>query len=98
MKELSAIIVNFLLLAMPWNLAWAGAGGGEKATTLEKKIDLAGLSGINSYFAAWYNDNIWLYALIVTILMGLVGGVIAVVTDVILKYIGMEVSKIEHHE
>ncbi len=96
MKKLSAVIVNLFLLTMPWTLAWAG--GGEKAETLEKKVDITGLSGINYYFAAWYNDNIWLYAIIVTILMGLVGGAIAVVTDVILKNIGMEVSKIEHHE
>jgi hypothetical protein len=30
--------------------------------------------------------------------MGLLGFVIALVTDVILKMIGMEVHKIEHHE
>ena len=31
-------------------------------------------------------------------IMGLAGFAIALVTDVILKMIGMEVSKIEHHE
>ena len=40
----------------------------------------------------------WLYAIIVTGLMGLIGLIIALVTDIILKMIGMEVHKIEHHE
>ena len=53
---------------------------------------------MNYFFAKWYNENLWVYAIIVTVLMGLVGGAIAMVTDVVLKAIGMEVSKIEHHE
>ncbi len=96
MKRLRIVILNLLLLGLPvW--AWAG-GGGEKATKLERKVDLANLSGINRLFASWYNDNIWLYALIVTVLMGVIGLLIALGTDIILKLIGMEVSKIEHHE
>jgi hypothetical protein len=77
-------------------LAWAGAV--KKATKLEQKVDLANLSGINLFFASWYNDNLWVYATIVTVLMGLVGLAIALVADVVLKMIGMDVSKIEHHE
>jgi hypothetical protein len=95
-KRLGIVIFNLLLLGLPV-LAWAG-GGGEKATKLERKIDLANLTGINHLLAQWYNDSIWLYALVATVLMGLVGLVIALVTDIILKMIGMEVSKIEHHE
>jgi hypothetical protein len=96
LKRLRIIIFNLLLLGLPV-LAWAG-GGGEKATMLERKVDLTNLSGINYLFASWYNDNIWLYAIIVTVLMGVVGLGIALGTDIILKMIGMEVSKIEHHE
>ncbi len=94
MKRFSAIILNFLLLGVP-ALVWAAS---EKAELLEKKIDLSKLSGINYFFAQWYNDNLWVYATIVTVLMGLVGFGIALVADVILKMIGMEVHKIEHHE
>jgi energy-converting hydrogenase Eha subunit E len=61
-------------------------------------VDLANLSGLNYLFASWYNDSIWLYATVATVLMGVVGLAIAFGTDVILKMIGMEVSKIEHHE
>jgi hypothetical protein len=94
-KKFSAIILNLLLLGVP-ALVWAAAV--EKASKLEQKVDLANLSGINYFFASWYNDNLWVYATIVTVLMGLVGFGIALVADVILKMIGMEVHKIEHHE
>ncbi|MFA4903763.1 MAG: hypothetical protein WC600_13590 [Desulfobaccales bacterium] len=95
MKSFLVIIFNFLLLSVPSALVWAAA---EKAEALEKKIDVAKLTGINYFFASKYNDNMWLYAIIVTVLMGLIGLIIALVTDVILKMIGMEVHKIEHHE
>ncbi len=95
MKRLWVIIFNIILLSVPSALVWAAA---EKAEALEKKVDVTKLSGINYFFASWYNDNMWLYAIIVTALMGVMGMLIALVTDVILKMIGMEVSKIEHHE
>jgi hypothetical protein len=94
-KRYLVLILNFFLLAVPSTLVWAAA---EKAEALEKKIDLAKLSGLNYFFASWYNDNMWLYAIIVTVLMGAIGLLIALVTDIILKMIGMEVHKIEHHE
>lgn len=95
MKRLCIIIFNFLLLMVPSALVWAAA---EKAEALEKKIDVTKLTGLNYFFASWYNDNMWLYAIIVTILMGVIGLLIALVTDIILKMIGMEVHKMEHHE
>jgi ABC-type phosphate/phosphonate transport system permease subunit len=94
-KRYLVLILNFFLLAVPGTLVWAAA---EKAVPLEKKIDVTKLTGLNYFFASWYNDNMWLYALIVTVLMGVVGLLIALVTDIILKMIGMEVHKIEHHE
>jgi hypothetical protein len=80
---------------VPSTLVW---GAAEKAEALDKKIDLAKLTGLNYFFASWYNDNMWLYAIMVTVIMGVVGLIIALVTDVILKMIGMEVHKMEHHE
>jgi hypothetical protein len=95
-KHYLVLILNFFLLAVPSTLVWAAA---EKAEALDKKIgNLDKLSGLNYFFASWYNDNMWLYAIMVTVIMGVVGLLIAVVTDVILKMIGMEVHKIEHHE
>ena len=96
MKHYLVLILNFLLLAVPSTLVW---GAAEKAEALDKKIgNLAKLTGLNYFFASWYNDNMWLYAIMVTALMGVIGLLIALVTDVILKMIGMEVHKMEHHE
>ena len=96
MKRYLVLILNFFLLAVPGTLVWAAA---EKAEALDKKIgNLDKLSGLNYFFASWYNDNMWLYAIMVTALMGVIGLLIALVTDVILKMIGMEVHKMEHHE
>jgi len=95
-KHYLVLILNFFLLAIPSTLVW---GAAEKAEALDKKIgNLDKLSGLNYFFASWYNDNMWLYAIMVTAIMGLVGLFIALVTDIILKMIGMEVHKIEHHE
>ncbi|MCX5888298.1 MAG: hypothetical protein NTY36_02465 [Deltaproteobacteria bacterium] len=96
MKKFSAIILNLVLLALP-ALLWASEGL-EVPEELGKKVDLANLGSINYFFAHWYNDNLWVYATIVTVLMGLLGFTIALVTDVILKMIGMETHKMEHHE
>jgi hypothetical protein len=96
LKRVWVIIFNFLLLSVP-ALVWA-AEGMDIPEELDKKVDLTQLSGINHFFASWYNDNLWVYATIVTVLMWVVGLLIALFTDVLLKMIGMEVTKIEHHE
>ena len=96
MKRYLVLILNFFLLAVPSTLVW---GAAEKAEALQKKIpNVDQLSSLNRLFATWYNDNMWLYAIIVTGLMGVIGMLIALVTDIILKIIGLEVHKIEHHE
>jgi len=64
----------------------------------DRKVSLEGLSGINLFFARAYNENLFLYAVYCTVLMAVVGIVIAYVTDLILKSLGMEVHKIEHKE
>jgi hypothetical protein len=97
LKRMWVIMVNLFLLGLPV-LAWAGGDSLAPPEQLKKTVDLTKLSGLNYLFAKWYNENIWLYALVATVLMGVLGLAIALATDVILKMIGMEVSKIEHHE
>lgn len=97
MKRLCVIIFNFFLLTVPSSLLWA-AEGLDIPQELGHKVDLTKLVGINLFFAKWYNDNLWVYAFIVTAIMGVLGLAIALVTDIILKMIGMDVHKIEHHE
>jgi len=96
-KRYLVLIFNFFLLLLPSAMLWAGEGL-DVPEELQKKIDLTKLTGLNHFFASWYNDNMWLYAIMVTAIMGVVGLLIALVTDIILKMIGMEVHKMEHHE
>jgi hypothetical protein len=97
LKRLWAIILNLLLLTVP-SLVWA-AGPGEKVPDMAtRQVATAGLSAINLFFAGWYNDNKWVFAIIVTVMMGLMGGIIAFVTDIFLKAAGLDVSKMDHHE
>lgn len=97
MRKLNVLMLNFLLLALP-ALAWAAAPGEKAPDMAARQVKVEGLSFLNAFFAGWYNDNKIVFAIIVTVLMGAVGGIIAFVTDIILKVVGMDVSKIEHHE
>jgi len=97
MKRFSVIIINFLLVGVP-ALVYAAGEGLEVPEELNKKINLANLSGISHFVAKCYNENLWVYAIMVTLLMGILGLTIAVCADFILNMIGMEVSKIEHLE
>jgi len=65
---------------------------------LDQKVSLEGLTGISLFFARTYNENLLLYAIYCTVLMAVVGIIIAYVTDIVLKSLGMEVHKIEHKE
>lgn len=97
MKSLRVLLLNVMLLALP-ALVWA-AGPGEKAPDMAtRQVKLEGLNTLNYFFAYWYNTNKWVFAVIVTVVMGVLGGVIAFVTDIFLKSVGLDVSKIDHHE
>ncbi|MEJ2617700.1 MAG: hypothetical protein P8Z35_22285 [Ignavibacteriaceae bacterium] len=45
-----------------------------------------------------YNNDRILYAVVVTLVMAALGSIMAFGTDLILKYFGMNVSKISHSE
>ena len=72
--------------------------GGKQETELTKKIDTKDLSGINLWIAELYNDNKVMYAITVTFVMAIVGSIIAFLTDLVLKYLGMNVTRISHTE
>lgn len=97
MKRIWAIIFNFLLLTAP-ALVWAAEPGEKIPDMATRQVATVGLSAINMFFAGWYNDNKWVFAIIVTVIMGLIGGIIAFITDIFLKAAGLDVSKMEHHE
>ena len=97
MKRLWAIIINFLLLTAP-ALVWAADPGEKIPDMATRQVATAGLSAMNLFFAGWYNDNKWVFAIIVTVIMGVIGVIIAFVTDIFLKRAGLDVSKMDHHE
>ena len=85
-----------MLLAAP-GLLWASEHlDGDEA--LKQTVSLEGLSGISLVFAQAYNQSPWLYAVCCTATMAVVGVSIALLADVILKTMGMQVGKIEHKE
>ncbi len=97
LKIFYAVLLSLVFQAIPW-MVFASSEGLSAPDSLDKKVPLEGLAGIQLFFAKTYNENLWLYALYCTVLMGAVGIAIAFVTDIILKAMGMEVEKIEHKE
>lgn len=87
-----------LLLAQLVPLLVRASEGLDIPEALNRKVVLEGLSGIRLILAKTYNDNLLLYAIICTVVMAVVGMTIALVTDGILKLMGLEVGKIEHKE
>lgn len=97
LKILCMTLMALAFQAIPW-LVFAAGEGLDVPEPLDKKVPLDGLAGMQLFFARTYNENLWLYALYCTVLMGAVGIAIAFATDIILKAMGMEVEKIEHKE
>ena len=96
---------KFLSLATLATLAtallpsWALAAGG-KAADLVVVADTRVLqSGIMKYFANLYNENILLFAVWAVVLTAVMGSVLGVVMDVIMKSTGLDLTKrkiVEH--
>ncbi len=70
----------------------------KQETALSMTIDTKKLSGINLVIARMYNEDRVLYAAMVTIVMAVLGTVLAFLTDLVLKALGLEVSRISHRE
>lgn len=98
MKQLRLVVFALVLVVLLAIAAWAAEPGEKGVDLAARQVRLEGLGFINAFFAGWYNSNKYVFAVIVTVLMGVIGGIIAFVTDLFLKAVGMDVSKIEHHE
>lgn len=96
MRKVRTALTAAVFLGVPALVA--ASEGLDVPDALERTVSLEGLSGISFFFARAYNENAWLYAAYCAGTMAVVGMLIAVVTDVLLKAIGMEVHKIEHKE
>ncbi|MCX7737298.1 MAG: hypothetical protein N2319_11370 [Candidatus Kapabacteria bacterium] len=99
MKFIRKLLYSSLYLVFiffPTYLAFAGGGG--EGEPIPNQVPLDNLSGISLWLAQLYNDDKLLFALLVTATMGIVGYLIGVLTDLVLKIFGLDVSKIAHHE
>jgi len=72
--------------------------GVEKEGLLEMHVDTSKLEGIRLWLTNLYNTQRFLFAVVVTLTMATIGTTFALMTDIILKLLGLKVSKINHHE
>ena len=98
LKKLITLITFCFLFTVFYSNSYAGEIGGKQEAAISKKIDTKDLSGINLWIAEMYNNDRILYAVVVTLVMAALGSIMAFGTDLILKYFGMNVSKISHSE
>ena len=101
--ELKKIIALFAFLIIFSSVFSAGnkSYGSESLkgeTALNITIDTKDLTGVNLWIVDLYNNDRTLYAIVVTLVMAILGSVLAFGTDLILKYFGMSVSRISHSE
>ena len=61
-------------------------------------VDTSKLEGIRLWLTNLYNTQRFAFAVVVTFTMATIGITIAFLADVILKMLGLEISKIQHHE
>ena len=79
------------------SLAWAA--GGKPATKLVNVADTRSLPpGLPKLFGDVYNDNLWLYGLLVVVVMALTGLILGIILDRGLMLLGLNLGKLQHHE
>ena len=69
--------------------------GEKKTIMLETGIPL---TGPRALLVSLFNDSRVVYSIVVTLTMACVGVLIGFITDILLKMLGLDVSKISHHE
>ncbi|MBI5498801.1 MAG: hypothetical protein HY907_01050 [Deltaproteobacteria bacterium] len=75
------------------------AGGGKPATKLVQVIDTRRMDdGITRWVADLYNDNLWLYGLVVVGVMAVIGLALGLVFDRLVGLLGINLGKLDHHE
>jgi len=54
--------------------------------------------GVARWIAEVYNDNLWLYGVLVVIIMALMGSILGFGIDRLMSMSGINLGKLEHHE
>lgn len=95
-KAIGLILFCILFTSFPGG---SPARAAEKeSAALSQKVEVSRLSGVNLWVAELYNGDRILYAIVVTIVMAALGTSLAFLTDLVLKALGLEVSRISHRE
>jgi len=77
--------------------AWAG--GGKPATKIYNIADTRDMTpGISKWIADLYNSNLWLFGLLVVTVMAGMGLILGFTMDAMLKLLGINLGKLQHHE
>ena len=98
-KKITALLIFCTIVSFVYINSYAASEtGGKDQTSLNITIDTKDLSGINLWIAELYNNDRILYAIVVTLVMASLGSVMAFGTDLVLKYFGINVSRISHNE
>jgi hypothetical protein len=75
------------------------AGGGKPATKLVNVADTRMVEpGFSKWVADIYNNNYWLYGLLVVGIMAGMGLVLGLSFDRLIGFLGIDLGKLDHHE
>lgn len=75
------------------------AAGGKPATKLINVADTRFMPvGLSRWIAEVYNDNLWLYSVLVVVSMALIGLVLGFSFDRLVGLLGINLGKLDHHE
>lgn len=97
-KYLVLFLMLIFMFASFSTVTYAGEGVGKQEAALSKKIDTKDLSGVDLLIVNLYNNDRILYAVVVTLVMATIGTIMAFGTDLVLKFFGMNVTRISHTE
>ncbi|HUT51757.1 MAG TPA: DVU0150 family protein [bacterium] len=87
-------VLIFLLMSSP-----ALAAGGKPATKLVNVADTRMMeSGPALWIANVYNENLWLYGLLVVVVMAGMGAVLGFGFDWLISRSGIDLGKLDHRE
>ncbi|MGA2068126.1 MAG: hypothetical protein ABSG86_24355 [Thermoguttaceae bacterium] len=75
------------------------AGGGQPVTQPVHVVDTEEMApGVTKWVAEVYNDNLWLFGLLVVATMALEGAALGFLFDRLIGMLGVNLGKIEHRE
>lgn len=102
MSTKKAVLLSLFCLltvcAFSNSYAYNGDAVDRGGTAVTHEIHAKHLSGFELWIAQVYHGNRILYAVIVTVVMAGMGVTLAFFADLVLKALGLEVSKISHRE